>query len=44
MTETVLPPVSSDVKGNPVLSPATGEFTGTISGVELDEERQGEQQ
>jgi hypothetical protein len=44
MTETVLPPVLSDTMSNPVLSGAKGEFAGTISGVEPDQEHQDEQQ
>ena len=45
MTETVLPPVASDIKGNPVLSAATGEFTGTILGLpEKQDSDQNEEQ
>jgi len=37
LTETVAP-VLADVSNNPVFFAATGEFTGTISGVAMDEE------
>ena len=42
-TETVLP-VLADVTGKPVFFAATGEFTGTVSGVGREEDRQREQQ
>ena len=35
--------VLADATGNPVFFAATGEFTGTVYGVDLDEERQDEQ-
>jgi hypothetical protein len=38
MTETVVV-VVSDTAGNPVLLAATGEFTGTISGVDIDQDQ-----
>jgi hypothetical protein len=41
LTETVVP-VLADASNNPVLFAATGEFTGTVSGVAMEEERQGE--
>jgi hypothetical protein len=37
-------PVLADATGNPVFFASTGEFTGTISGLERDEEHQDEQQ
>ena len=37
LTETVLP-VLADASNNPVFFAATGEFTGTISGVAMDED------
>lgn len=37
MTETVLP-VLADATGNPVFFAATGEFTGTVSGVDIDDQ------
>ena len=40
MTETVVL-VESDTAGNPVLLAATGEFTGTISGVDIGDDNQG---
>lgn len=39
MTETVSP-VASDALGNPVLFAATGQFTGTVSGVNDDQDAQ----
>ena len=41
LTETVLP-VLADASNNPVFFAATGEFTGTVSGVAMEEERQDE--
>jgi hypothetical protein len=41
LTETVLP-VLADASNNPVLFAATGEFTGTVSGVAAEEEHQDE--
>jgi hypothetical protein len=41
-TETVVP-VLADASHNPVFFASTGEFTGTVSGVEREEERQDEQ-
>jgi hypothetical protein len=43
MTEDVLPALA-DATGNPVIYGVTGEYTGTISGVDLDEEGQAERQ
>ena len=43
LTETVLP-VLADASNNPVFFASTGEFTGTVSGVAAEEERQDERQ
>jgi hypothetical protein len=43
LTETVVP-VLADALNNPVFFAATGEFTGTVSGVAAEEERQDERQ
>jgi len=43
LTETVLP-VLADVFNNPVFFAATGKFTGTVSGVAREEDRQEERQ
>lgn len=43
LTEMVLP-VVSDAAGNPALLAATGKFTGTVSGVAKEEERDQDQQ
>jgi hypothetical protein len=43
LTETVLP-VLADASSNPVFFAATGELTGTVSGVAAEEERQGDRQ
>jgi hypothetical protein len=37
-------PVLADASNNPVFFAATGEFTGTVSGVDIDEERQDRRQ
>jgi hypothetical protein len=42
LTETVVP-VLADFNGAPVFFASTGEFTGTVSGVAAEEERQDEQ-
>ena len=41
LTETVLP-VLADASNNPVFFASTGEFTGTVSGVAAEAERQDE--
>ena len=41
LTETVLP-VLADASNNPVFFASTGEFTGTVSGVAAEVERQDE--
>jgi hypothetical protein len=41
LTETVVP-VLADASNNPVFFASTGEFTGTVSGVVAEEQRQGE--
>jgi hypothetical protein len=43
LTETVLP-VLADASNNPVFFASTGEFTGTVSGMTAEAERQGERQ
>jgi hypothetical protein len=43
LTETVVP-VLADAGGNPVFFAATGEITGTVSGVAIEEEREGERE
>jgi hypothetical protein len=43
LTETVLP-VLANASNSPVFFAATGEFTGTVSGMAIEEQRQDERQ